>query len=219
MIRIEALTHTLGARLLFNGLYLSLETGSRLALCGPSGSGKTTLLSLIAGLSAPQQGVISLDGAPVSRNGKIIRPPHQRGIGLVPQTAALWPHMNVAQNVAFGLGGLPRDQARVRAAEAMARTGCAALANRKPDTLSGGEQRRVALARALAPAPSMLLLDEPLSNLDPSSQADLASLVATLARDSGATVIWVTHDPDEAAGCCPLRMELREGRLLKVPGC
>lgn len=219
MIRVEELTHGFGTQLLFRGLSLSLSAGERLALCGPSGSGKTTLLSLIAGLSAPQHGVITLDGTPVSHDGQIICPPHQRGIGLVPQTAALWPHMNVAQNVAYGLGGMPRDQARARAAAAMASTGCAALSNRAPDTLSGGEQRRVALARALAPAPLLLLLDEPLSNLDASPRADLASVITTLSRESGATVIWITHDLDETRECCSRRMELRDGRLHEVHGC
>ncbi|RPI31825.1 MAG: ATP-binding cassette domain-containing protein, partial [Chloroflexota bacterium] len=167
-------------------------------LYGPSGSGKTTLLRLIAGLEIPDEGEIALNGEQASRPGWALAP-HRRGIGFMFQTPALWPHLTVAQNVAFGLHGLPKNESRERLHHLLDQAGLAHLARRYPHQLSGGEARRVALARTLAPRPACLLLDEPLANLDPESKDRLRGLVLEIVRNTQACLVWVTHDAEEAS--------------------
>lgn len=216
MIRIDRLTHGYGPRILFRKVSLEIETGECVSLSGASGSGKSSFLHLLAGLMPPDSGDISVGGRLASTSGHVEIPPHQRGVGFVFQSAALWPHMTVAQNVLFGLGGLPLRDRSDRLERVLQATGITALAGRHPDTLSGGEQRRVALARALAPEPRILLLDEPLSNLDAGSKSNLAALIAAAARATRATVIYVSHDPREAAELCVRFFALKAERITEM---
>ena len=174
---------------------LSVKPGQVLALLGPSGFGKTTALRLIAGFEEPNEGTISVGGRTVSRQGLSV-PPEQRKVGMVFQEGALFPHLTVEQNVAYGLArGNGRAQ---RVDEVLALVDLAALRDRMPHELSGGQQQRVALARALAPRPQVLLLDEPFSNLDPRLREQVREEVMAILRTSHVTAIFVTHDQQEA---------------------
>src|SRR5262249_4544290 len=156
--------------------------------------GKSTALRLLAGLELPSAGQVLLDGQAVSGPGKILVPPHRRGVALVFQDLALWPNLSVLDNVLLGLAGagLSRPEARARAAAALPRCGIAPLATRRPGQTSGGQQQRVALARALAPRPKFLLLDEPFAGLDLVTRARLLREVAALAGERRLTVLLVT---------------------------
>ena len=197
-----------GDRPVLVGLDLEVEAGERLVLLGPSGSGKTTLLRLIAGFTAPDRGEIRLRQQPVSRAGKILVPPEKRGVGMVFQDLALWPHMSVEKNVEFGLWRLPRDQRKQRVREVLEMVGLADRAKARPHQLSGGQQQRVALARALAPRPDILLMDEPLSSLDPGLRARLRDEIVGLQEAWGFTLIYVTHDQQDAARIATRTLEL-----------
>ncbi len=184
-----------GERVL-DGVSLCVESGSTVALLGPSGSGKTTLLRIVAGLEFPDDGTVEVGGRLLSGPGTLV-PPEQRRVGMVFQDWALFPHLNVARNVGFGL---PRAERRssARIDEALELVGMSGFADRMPDTLSGGQQQRVALARAVAPRPRVLLLDEPFSNLDATMRVRVRSEIHTLLQDLGVTAVFVTHDQDEA---------------------
>jgi iron(III) transport system ATP-binding protein len=183
-----------GAHPVLTGIDLDVAPGTICALLGPSGSGKTTLLRLVAGLERTDAGSIRLGDVELSGPTTFVAPERRR-IGMVFQDWALFPHLTVAQNVAFGLGRRA-DPARV--AEVLAMVGLTAEAERQPGTLSGGQQQRVALARALAPRPEVLLLDEPFSNLDVTLRAHLRREVHGLLRAAEVTTVFVTHDQDEA---------------------
>ncbi|GAB4216766.1 MAG: ABC transporter ATP-binding protein [Synechococcales cyanobacterium] len=174
-----------------------LNKGDLLAILGPSGCGKTTLLRLIAGFLAPDQGMISLAGHPVA-SASIMVPPEKRDVGIVFQEFALFPHLTVAQNVTFGIPHLSAEQRRTRLDEVLTLVNLQDYAQRYPHELSGGQQQRVALARALAPQPSLILLDEPLSNLDVQVRLYLREEMQKILKQSGTTAIFVTHDQEEA---------------------
>ncbi len=178
-----------------NDVTLSIEPGEFFALLGPSGSGKSTLLRLIAGFNRQQHGRLLVDGKDI---GSI--PPHARNIGMVFQSYALWPHMSVYDNVAFGLveRKVPRSDIARRVAEALETVGLAAYAQRRPYQLSGGQQQRVALARTIVIEPQVLLLDEPLSNLDKNLRVQMRAELLALQRRLGITTLFVTHDQEEA---------------------
>ena len=180
-----------------DGVSLDLPTGEIGALIGPSGCGKSSLLRAIAGLQAIAQGRISSGGQVIS-TPSLITPPEVRGVGMVFQDYALFPHMNIARNVGFGLAHLPRPARQERIAEVLQLVGLADLAGRMPHELSGGQQQRVALARALARKPSVLLLDEPFSSLDAAMREKLAQEVRVILKAAGCTALVVTHDQDEA---------------------
>ncbi len=183
-----------------NSVSFTLEQGNLLTLLGPSGCGKTTLLRLIAGFETPQSGAIAIAGQTVAGHGSWIQPEH-RGIGMVFQDYALFPHLTVAQNVGFGLTKPGRKLGTVnqrRVAEAIALVGLTGLEKRYPHELSGGQQQRVALARALAPRPFLVLLDEPLSNLDVQVRLRLRQELRDILKAAGTTGILVTHDQEEA---------------------
>jgi iron(III) transport system ATP-binding protein len=182
-----------------NQLDLHIDAGSVVALLGPSGCGKSTLLRLLAGLAQPAQGEIFFGDRRVAKAGWSL-PPEARDIGMVFQDYALWPHMTVAQNVAFPLKmrQIPRRDIGTRVAQALSRVGLSDFADRKPAGLSGGQQQRVALARAIVAEPRVLLFDEPLSNLDSELRESLCHEMATLLRQLGTTAIYVTHDRREA---------------------
>jgi iron(III) transport system ATP-binding protein len=176
---------------------LVVEPGTTTALLGPSGCGKTTLLRAIAGLERPSAGMVRLGDRVVS-GPDVWVPSERRRVGMVFQDAALFPHLTVAENVAFGLRELDRASARSRVSSMLDLVGLAAFADRRPGTLSGGQRQRVALARSLAPQPSVLLLDEPFSALDAALRSQLRADVAAIIREVGVTTVFVTHDQTEA---------------------
>ena len=195
-----------------NQASLEVEAGTLLALLGPSGCGKTTLLRLIAGLDRPHTGAIEVDGRTVEA-AKVHVPPERREVGLVFQEYALFPHLCVADNVAFGL---PRGHDRVdRVQDMLAQVGLDGLGERMPHELSGGQQQRVALARALAPGPRLIMLDEPFSNLDPALREDVRREVRRVLRAANATAIIVTHDQEEALSLADEVAVMMDGRILQ----
>jgi iron(III) transport system ATP-binding protein len=200
------------------GLSLAVAPGEILALLGPSGCGKTTTLRLIAGFEVPDEGVIDIRGQRMAGNGAAV-PPEARGVGIVFQDYALFPHLTVTGNVAFGLEGLDRGARMRRVTEVLDLVGLGVLAERYPHELSGGQQQRVALARALAPAPALILLDEPFSNLDADLRALMREEIEKILRTTGTTAIFVTHDQQEAFTLADRVGVLHAGRLeqLDVP--
>jgi iron(III) transport system ATP-binding protein len=191
---------------------LAVAPGEVVGLLGPSGCGKTTLLRLAAGLETLQQGEVSIDGRVVARPGSST-PPEDRGVGLVFQDYALFPHLTVAENVAFGLGRRSRREREARVRDVLARVGLADLASAYPHTLSGGQQQRVALARAVAPDPSVMLLDEPFAGLDRRLREQVRGDVLRLLEETGAAVLLVTHDPEEAMALSDRIALMRQGTI------
>lgn len=198
-ITLNGVSYAFGANTVLNHIDLHIDAGSVVALLGPSGCGKSTLLRLLAGLTQPAAGEIFFGERQVARAGWSL-PPEARDIGMVFQDYALWPHMTVAQNVAFPLKmrNLPRRECEARVAQALSRVGLRDFAERKPAGLSGGQQQRVALARAIIAEPRVLLFDEPLSNLDSELRESLCLEMAALLRQLGTTAVYVTHDRREA---------------------
>jgi len=195
-----------------DGLTLTVAQGEILALLGPSGCGKTTTLRLIAGFEAPDSGRVVMRGETMAGPGSWI-PPERRGIGIVFQDYALFPHLTVAENVGFGLQHLGRSGRPPRARQIVELVGLETFGSRYPHELSGGQQQRVALARALAPAPALILLDEPFSNLDADLRAQMREEVERILRNTGTTGIFVTHDQEEAFTLADRVGVLNEGRL------
>ena len=194
-------------------LTLTIEPGDLFFLLGPSGCGKTTLLRMIAGFIDPTQGSIAFDDKVVTHE-----PPNKRNTGMVFQSYALWPHMTVAQNVAFGLNvrkiqNPERDKLVMEALEAVQ---MAEYAHRKPTQLSGGQQQRVALARAIVIKPAVLLLDEPLSNLDAKLRNDLRHQIRDVCKSSGITTVYVTHDQKEALSMADKVALLKDGKIMQL---
>jgi iron(III) transport system ATP-binding protein len=201
MLEVKSLSRRVKKKEIVSDVSFRLEAGRILAVLGPSGSGKSSLLRLIAGLETPDQGSVSWEGTSLSDAGlvqPIVVPPENRGFGVVFQDAALFPHLSVLDNVAFGLTQLPREERLKRAQQELEKLNLNNLIKRRVDFLSGGERQRVALARALAPGRRLLLLDEPFSNVDRLARHDLIrSLKATFAA-SKTTVLMVTHDARDA---------------------
>ncbi len=188
-----------------------LGEGELLALLGPSGCGKTTTLRMIGGLEVPDSGAVRLRGRDITR-----LPTERRGIGIVFQDYALFPHLNVLENVRFGLRGMGRAAADARAREMLALVGLEALALRKPHALSGGQQQRVALARTLAVSPPVVLLDEPFSNLDAAMRVETRQEVRSLLKRTGSAAILVTHDQEEALALADRIAVMEKGRVLQI---
>ena len=197
-----------------HGVDLTLVPGQVTALLGPSGSGKSTLLRLIAGLEAPDAGEIRLGETVLSWPGQTV-PPEHRGIGLMFQEHALFPHKTVLGNVTFGLSHLPRAEARDRALDLLRSLRLEDRAKAWPSTLSGGEQQRVALARALAREPAVLLMDEPFSGLDASLRAEVRDALTPALRAAGAAVLIVTHDAEDALAMADHLVLLDQGEVLQ----
>ena len=201
----------------FNGLDLQVEPGEIVALLGPSGSGKSTLIRLILGLEVPSKGSISLNGEVASRDGQVLTSAEQRGIGVVFQDLALWPHLTVFENLNFGLRmkKLSRQARCDRIRSLLTRVGLSNKERRYPSELSGGERQRVAIARALALEPRSILLDEPLSNLDVGLKRDLLAMFRELLSFHHVAALYVTHDFREAASIGDRIAILQEGRVVQ----
>ncbi|NJK62825.1 MAG: ABC transporter ATP-binding protein [Synechococcaceae cyanobacterium SM2_3_1] len=194
---------------------LELQQGDLLGVLGPSGCGKTTLLRLIAGFEQPDQGTLELNGRQVA-SPQFSLPPEQRGIGLVFQDYALFPHLTVLENILFGLRPFrnhSKAAATVRAREVLNLVGLEIFKDRYPHQLSGGQQQRVALARALAPQPQLILLDEPLSNLDVQVRHYLRDEIRNILKDTDTTAIFVTHDQEEALAISDYVAVMQRGRI------
>jgi iron(III) transport system ATP-binding protein len=214
VVALEALTkrYLQPAHLAVEDLTLDVAPGEIVCLLGPSGCGKTTLLRLIAGFEMPDAGLVRIAGATVAGPDTWVSPDRRR-IGFVFQDYALFPHMTVLQNVAFGLRGTNRAGRERRAAEVLDLVGLTILAGRYPHQLSGGQQQRVALARALAPQPAVILLDEPFSNLDAALRGSTRDEVRAILKRTGTTAVLVTHDQEEALTFADRIAVMRAGRL------
>ena len=214
-VRVEARNIQLsyGATRVLHDVSLTVEPGEFFALLGPSGSGKSTLLRLIAGFNQHQSGQLLIGGRDVTGV-----PPWKRNVGMVFQNYALWPHMTVARNVAFGLEErrMPREDVRRRVDAALELVGLAGFGARRPNQLSGGQQQRVALARTLAIEPQVLLLDEPLSNLDAKLRVQMRRELLRLHKRLGITTIFVTHDQEEAMTICDRIAVLDAGVIQQI---
>lgn len=217
-IRLEQVGKRYGDVEVVVGLDLTLASGRVVALLGPSGCGKTTTLRMIAGLERVSSGRVSIGGVVVD-DGQVFVPPEKRGLGMVFQSYALWPHKSVVDNVAYPLAlrGLSATARREKALQALGRVHLDHLADRQPHQLSGGQQQRVAVARAVVGdgdrSPPVLLLDEPLANLDAKLREEMRGELSMLARQSGATVVIVTHDQQEAFAVADEVVVLDKGRL------
>ncbi len=213
LLKLESLSKAFADELAVADLSLDIAAGELFSLLGPSGSGKSTLLRLLAGLETPDSGRILLDGQDITA-----MPAHQRPLNMMFQRYALFPHMTVADNVAYGVKrlGWPRQKVRDRVHELLELVDLVPYAQRRPEQLSGGQQQRVALARALARAPSVLLLDEPLSALDRRLRETTALELRRLQRETGTTFIMVTHDQDEAMTLSSRVAVMFDGRIAQT---
>jgi iron(III) transport system ATP-binding protein len=212
-LALEGVGHAFGATRALTDVSLALRAGEITCLLGPSGCGKSTLLRVAAGVEGPTEGRVLIDGRVVSDAATHV-PPEARGVGLVFQDFALFPHMRVAENVAFGLAG-PRASRVARVRRLLDRVGLAAHARRYPHQLSGGEQQRVALVRALAPRPRILLMDEPFSGLDDRLRDAVRDETLDILREEGAAVLLVTHEPEEAMRMADRIALMRAGRIVQ----
>jgi sn-glycerol 3-phosphate transport system ATP-binding protein len=209
-IQLRGITKRFGETAALSGITLSAEPGSFLVLLGPSGCGKSTLLRVIAGLEAPSEGQLLLDGREVTG-----LPPAARGIAMVFQSYALFPHLNVAENIVFGLRArhVPRAEREARLKRTAELLGLSALLARRPSQLSGGQQQRVALARAVVAEAPICLMDEPLSNLDAKLRTEMRREIRALQQRLGITMVYVTHDQAEAMSMADQVVLMREGQV------
>ena len=199
-LRLSEVTKRYGGRAVVDRISLEVEEGEVVTLLGASGSGKTTMLRLIAGLETPDAGEIGIAGKCVAASGHNLVPPHMRGVGVVFQDLALWPHLTVAGNLDFVLAsaGVPKRERAMRVSETLRLVHVDNFAGSHPDQLSGGEQQRVAIARAIVARPRLLLLDEPMSSLDSILKAELLRELSGLHDRLGITTVYITHDEAEA---------------------
>jgi iron(III) transport system ATP-binding protein len=209
------ISKSFGSRQVIADISLDIRPAEVVCLLGPSGCGKTTLLRIAAGIEEPTAGELRMDERVIATASSSL-PTEKRGIGMVFQDYALFPQMTVAENVAFGLRGLSRAEQKSAADVAINRVGLKSLAQAYPYMLSGGEQQRVALARAIVPRPRVLLMDEPFSNLDRRMRDAVREETVALLRETGATCIMVTHDPEEAMRIADRIVLLREGRVIQA---
>ncbi|MCS6780995.1 MAG: ABC transporter ATP-binding protein [Geminicoccaceae bacterium] len=213
-LRVAGLSHRFGFRRVVDHVDLAVPPGEIHCLVGPSGCGKTTILRLIAGLEILQEGEIAIDGKVVAKPGFAV-PPERRRVGLMFQDFALFPHLRVEENVAFGLAHRPRGEREARVKELLRRVDMERHAKAYPHTLSGGEQQRVALARALAPAPDLMLLDEAFSALDTTLRAQVREETIAILKETGTPTLLVTHDAEEAIRVGDRIHAMERGRIVQ----
>ena len=215
MIELRAVSKSYNGRRVIDAISLKVEKGERTILFGPSGCGKTTILHLIAGLAVPESGEILIGDQVVVADGKNLHEAEERGIGMVFQDLALWPHMTVAENLEFGLKArrIPHHERKQRIKDIIELVGLGDYLKIKPGELSGGEQQRVALARALVIAPRIVLMDEPLSSLDDSLKMKMQKEILRLHRELDFTLIYVTHSREEAAELGTRTVYMSQGRI------
>jgi iron(III) transport system ATP-binding protein len=214
-VRVRGLSKAFGAIEAVRELNLEIERGELMAVLGPSGCGKTTLLRVIAGFEQPDAGCVVVSGEVVAGPGRIV-PPEKRRVGMVFQDYALFPHLSVEGNVAFGLANRPREERDGLTRRTLELVGLQHKARTGVHELSGGERQRVALARALAPEPELVLLDEPFSSLDATLRAGLRREVELILRDAEATALLVTHDQEEALSLADRLAVMRDGEIVQV---
>jgi iron(III) transport system ATP-binding protein len=214
VLEIDRLARRLGPGFALGPVDLAIEPKQIVCLVGHSGCGKSTLLRLIAGIEQPDSGTLRLDGRELAGSDVFVEP-EKRNIGFVFQDYALFPHLTIEQNVMFGLRKWSREAARARAAMLLEMTALSAMADRYPHMLSGGEQQRAALARALAPQPAVVLMDEPFSNLDRDLRERVRHDTIALLRRTGTTAIIVTHDPEEALSTGDRVVLMKAGRIVQ----
>jgi iron(III) transport system ATP-binding protein len=214
-IELRSVCRNYQGRAVIDSLSLQIQAKERVALFGPSGCGKSTVLLLIAGLVIPDSGDILINGELAATAMNNLREPGERGIGMVFQDLALWPHMTVAGNIEFGLRAkrIPEPDRRRRVMEMASLVRLGDYLNARPGELSGGQQQRVALARTLAVAPAIVLMDEPLSSLDEALNVQLRQEILRLHSELGFTLVYVTHDRNEAEALGTRTIYLRQGRL------
>jgi iron(III) transport system ATP-binding protein len=217
-VTLTAVTKRFADKAAVDRVDLEIAAGEFVALLGPSGCGKTTLLRLLAGFELPDQGTIAIGSRVVAQGAGASVPPEERGIGMVFQSYALWPHMNVHENVEYALKirGMARVERSTRVERALAVVGLPDRAKAMPETLSGGQRQRVALARCIAMEPSVILMDEPLANLDVHLRDSLQAEFHRLHRQLGATILYVTHDQAEAMALADRVAVMHEGRIQQV---
>ena len=219
LIRFEHVSLRYGNQTILNDLNFEIKEGQFAVLIGPSGCGKTTTLRVVSGLEKPQNGTILMNGKEIVNAAEAhFAPPSERDLNLVFQSYALWPHMTVRENIAFGLNiqKLPKAEVDRRIADALARMQIGQYVDRYPSELSGGQQQRVAIARAIASEPHLLLMDEPLSNLDAKLRVDMRSELKRLHIETGTTMIYVTHDQVEALTMSTKIAIFKEGVIIQV---
>ncbi len=216
MIGIENVSVELDGRVVLNDISLKVDKKERLVLLGGSGSGKTTLLRLIAGFLPPEKGRIIIDGITVSVESKILVPPNLRDVGMVFQDLALWPHMDAAANIEFGLKikGISKKRREKMTSDIISMVGLKDFAHKRTGQLSGGEKQRIALARSLVLSPKILLMDEPLSSLDPELNHRLRAEIVRLQEEMGFTLVYVTHNESEAEEIGTKSLWIRGGGIV-----
>jgi iron(III) transport system ATP-binding protein len=214
-LKFAGVGHAYGARVALKSFSLGVDDGEIVSLLGPSGSGKTTALRIAAGLEIPQLGSVEVGGKLVTSQGTFV-PPERRDVGLLFQDLALFPHLTVAENIAFGLRGERAIRRVARVSELLELVGMSGQGRLYPHQLSGGQQQRVALARALAPEPGILLLDEPFSNLDVVLRQQVRREILSLLKAIGTSVLFVTHDPEEALYMADRVAIMRNGAIVQV---
>ncbi|WP_310440580.1 ABC transporter ATP-binding protein [Sulfuricurvum sp.] len=214
MLKIDHLSKHFKSKEVLSSVSLHVNRGEIISILGRSGSGKSTLLNLIAGFERADEGTISLEDTLISGAGAFIEP-SKRSIGFVFQNYALFPHLSVADNIAFGITHLPKNERKERVEKLLSLISLEGYGSKYPDTLSGGEQQRVALARVLATEPSVILLDEPFSNVDTVLKTTIRDQLLAILRASGATALFVTHDPHEAMAISDRIAYIDSGKIVQ----
>ena len=218
VLHLDAISKSYNGAKILDNLSLEVQAGERLVLWGPSGCGKTTLLRIVAGFCLPDLGTVSFAGRVASQDGQLMVPPEKRQMGMVFQDLALWPHLSVGRNIEFGLKamGMPRTERREQVQKMLQLVRLDGLEARKPSELSGGQQQRVALARALAPKPRILLMDEPLSSLDPELNQQLRKEIVRLQEETAVALLYVTHSREEAAEIATRTLCIQHGKMEEI---
>ncbi|MCK5781461.1 MAG: ABC transporter ATP-binding protein [Flavobacteriales bacterium] len=216
MVNLKNITHYYDNKSVLNNLSLNIEENQLTCLLGGSGCGKTTILRLIAGLEIPESGQITIDNRNVTEKQKLIIPPHERNIGFIFQDLALWPHFTVYKNIAFGLTERNEDNVRNTVFNMLDFFGLQEYSNKYPHQLSGGQKQLLAISRALVLKPKILLMDEPLSNLDVKLKRKILEHIRKIKQDFKLTIIYVTHDHKEAFAIADKIVVLDKGKIEEI---